>query len=221
MKTRSRSRYLPAKLLLSMAFAASLSAPLSFAAGINTIAYDKSGAEMADVIVYATPIGGSLPAPAKMEAATIAQQGMQFTPYVTAVRAGTEIKFPNNDKIEHHVKSFSTAKAFEIKVYDKGTPPPVLFDKPGVVVVYCLLHGWMRAYVMVLDTPYFSKSAPTGLASIDNLPEGSYELKAWHPDMGTVKLPLVQTVKAGDSTAAPIKLQFDFIPKKRKEAAKS
>ncbi|MBC7499877.1 MAG: methylamine utilization protein [Herminiimonas sp.] len=199
-----------------------LSAALSpsFAASINAVAVDKSGAEMADVIIYATPLAGTVPPPVKAEAAVISQQGLQFSPYVTALRVGTEIKFPNNDKIEHHVKSFSAAKEFEIKIYERGTPPPVLFDKPGVVVVYCLLHGWMRAYVMVLDTPYFAKSGVAGAASIDNLPEGSYELKAWHPDMGIIKLPLVQTVKAGDKSAPPVKFAFDFIPKKRKDAAK-
>ena len=116
------------------------------------------------------------------------------------------------------MKSFSPAKQFEIKIYESGTPPPVVFDKPGVVVIYCLLHEWMRAYVYVTDTPYFAKSDLTGTASINGLKEGMYEIRAWHPDMGSIKPPLMQTIKVGDKGVTPATFVFDFLPKKRKPA---
>ena len=141
---------------------------------------------------------------------------MQFSPYVTAIHTGSQVKFPNYDKMEHHVKSFSAAKEFEIKTYERGVvPPPVIFDKPGIVIVYCLLHNWMRAYVLVLDTPYFVKTDQSGTAMLDKLPEGNYEVKAWHPNMGSIKPPLSQTVKVSDQSA-PVKWQFDFVPAPRK-----
>lgn len=188
------------------------------AGSIVVTASDKAGAMMGNVVIYATPVGGTALPAAAPESATIAQQGMQFVPYVTAVRTGTSIKFPNYDKMEHHVKSFSRAREFEYKIYEKGTPPPVVFDKPGVVIVYCMLHEWMRAYVMVLDTPYFSKTLETGVTTIDGLPDGSYEVRAWHPDMGTIKPPLKQTVKISDGEAQRLAFTFDFIPRKRKVA---
>ena len=132
------------------------------------------------------------------------------------MRKGTSIRFPNYDKLEHHVKSFSPAKEFEIKIYESGTPPPVVFDKTGVVVIYCLLHEWMRAYVLIVDTPYFSKTDATGAASLNGLKEGTYEIRAWHPDMGTVKPPLLQTIKVSEKGMGPIQFAFDFLPRKRK-----
>ncbi|CAN5811739.1 methylamine utilization protein [soil metagenome] len=189
-----------------------------FAASLNAVALDKAGAPMADVVVYATPIGMPLPAPGKTDSAVISQSDMQFSPYVTAIRVGTQVKFPNYDKMEHHVKSFSPAKEFEIKTYEKGvTPPPVLFDKPGIIVVYCLLHNWMRAYVLAVETPYFAKTDASGLLKIDNLPDGNYEVKAWHPNMGSIKPALTQTVSVNPQTAA-LKFNFDFIPLARKPA---
>ena len=190
----------------------------TWAGSVIVTASDKAGTMMDNVVIYATPVGG-MPFPtAAPETATIAQQGMQFVPYVTAVRTGTSIKFPNYDKMEHHVKSFSRAKEFEYKIYEKGTPPPVVFDKPGVVIVYCMLHEWMRAYVMVLDTPYFSKTPDTGIATIGGLPDGNYEVRAWHPDMGTIKPPLLQTVKISGVEEQHLTFNFNFIPRKRKEA---
>jgi hypothetical protein len=62
-------------------------------------------------------------------------------------------------------------------VYKQGTPDPVTFDKPGPVTIHCLLHDWMRAYVYVVDTPWYVVTDRTGLASID-VPDGSYEVVA-------------------------------------------
>lgn len=192
---------------------------VAHAATVTATIVDKANAPMADVVIYATPIGttGS-PALTNPDPVTISQEGMQFSPYVTPIRVGTAIRFPNYDRLEHHVKSFSPAKQFEIKIYESGTPPPVVFDKPGVVVIYCLLHEWMRAYVYVTDTPYFAKSDLTGTASINGLKEGMYEIRAWHPDMGSIKPPLMQTIKVGDKGVTPATFVFDFLPKKRKPA---
>ncbi|MES2038503.1 MAG: methylamine utilization protein [Pseudomonadota bacterium] len=204
------------RLLLTLAMALAASSPmLAHAARLNFQAVDKNGSPMSDVVVYATPVGIPLPASEKTEA-TISQNDMQFSPYVTAIRTGSQVKFPNYDKMEHHVKSFSAVKEFEIKTYERGVvPPPVIFDKPGIVIVYCLLHNWMRAYVLVLDTPYFVKTDQSGNATLDKLPDGNYEIKAWHPNMGSIKPALSQTIKVNDQSA-PIKWQFDFVPVPRK-----
>lgn len=202
--------------LFALAMTLAVSSPMqAHAAKLNFQAVDKNGNAMSDVVVYATPIGMPLPPSEKTEA-TISQNDMQFSPYVTAIHTGSQVKFPNYDKMEHHVKSFSAANEFEIKTYERGVvPPPVIFNKPGIVIVYCLLHNWMRAYVLVLDTPYFVKTDQSGTAMLDKLPEGNYEVKAWHPNMGSIKPPLSQTVKVSDQSA-PVKWQFDFVPAPRK-----
>ena len=211
------ARLRPLLLLLTGALAMSAEA-----ASVTINATDKSGALMPNVVVFATPVGTALPPVQRApEPATIAQEELQFKPYVTVVRTGSAIKFPNNDRIEHHVKSFSQVKEFEYKVYDKGTPPPVIFDKPGVVVVYCLLHDWMRAYVLVVDTPYFARGNAAGTASLDGLPDGTYDIKVWHPDLGAIKPPLTQTVKITGNGNQTVAVNFDFLPKKLKPAKQS
>lgn len=215
---KSMVRSLAAKILLIASSLTALAMP-AHAGAINVKAIDKSGEAMADVVIYATPVGAAAGAAGHTEGAVIAQDHLQFTPYVTAVRVGTEIKFPNYDKVEHHVKSFSAVKEFEIKPYEKTVPPPILFDKPGIVIIYCLIHEWMRAYVMVVDTPYFAKSDASGMVALNGLPAGSYEIRAWHPDMGSIKPPLKQLLKVDDQGAQQIKFDFDFVPKKRKAAS--
>lgn len=82
------------------------------------------------------------------------------------VYVGTRVTFPNRDNIRHHVYSFSSAKKFELPLYI-GTPAaPVVFDKPGVVALGCNIHDWMLAYIYVLTTPHFAKTAADGKARL-------------------------------------------------------
>ena len=114
---------------------------------------------------------------------TIVQRGRVFHPFVTVVEKGTEILFPNEDPMLHHVYSFSPAKRFEIKLY-RGLPAtPILFDKPGVVALGCNVHDWMLAYVLVVDTPVFAKSGNDGVARLRSLAPGRHELMVWYPGM--------------------------------------
>lgn len=144
---------------------------------------DDKGRPVKDAVVYAKTKGGVPPAPAGGENAVIDQVDKEFVPYVTVVRAGTAVSFPNRDRIRHHVYSFSRPKTFEIPLY-KGVPSkPVLFDKPGVVVLGCNIHDWMSAYVYVLETPFHAVTGADGKARIGGLPAGDYYLEAWHPRM--------------------------------------
>lgn len=143
---------------------------------------DQDGQPVADAVITVSVASGSKAAPAA-GTALIDQIDKEFVPHVIAVQAGMDVNFPNKDDIRHHVYSFSDAKTFELPLYE-GTPAkPVHFDKPGVVVLGCNIHDWMRGYIFVSDTPYFAKSATEGRAIIRNLPAGSYTITIWHPRM--------------------------------------
>ena len=116
-----------------------------------------------------------------LAALEMAQQKKQFVPEVLVVPVGSEVRFPNHDTVRHHVYSFSPAKKFELKLYT-GTPAnPVLFDRPGVVVLGCNIHDQMVGWILVVDTPYYAQTlAATGKAQIDDVPAGSYRLRTWH-----------------------------------------
>ena len=168
-------RYLCAALL-------SATATLSQAAALSSIVTDTEGKPAEDAVVSLVPTAPGTPAPsAEQPRAVMDQQGKQFIPYVLPVRVGTKVFFPNRDNIKHHVYSFSRAKRFELKLYSSGTAEPVIFDKPGVVVLGCNIHDWMLAYIYVVETPYFAKTDAQGRLTITNVPPGEYRATAWHP----------------------------------------
>jgi plastocyanin len=151
---------------------------------------DMAGTPLADAAVYAEPLSGQA-APKSLHMVEIEQKKRKFLPLVTVIQTGTEISFPNNDTVKHHVYSFSPAKTFDLPLYSGKTAAPQLFDKSGTVVLGCNIHDQMIAYVEVVNTPYFAKTDAAGMAKLENLPSGKYALKAWHFRLP----PLAQTVE--------------------------
>ncbi|SEK05586.1 methylamine utilization protein [Paraburkholderia diazotrophica] len=195
-KHRKRALLATAVLALGCHFASASAASLQ----ISVI--DQTGAPVRDAVVYATPVSGKLPA-AKPAAAIIDQIKRKFVPMVSVVQTGTAITFPNKDNFEHDVYSFSPAKKFELHLYHGVPANPVVFDKPGVVVMGCNIHDSMVAYLLVVDTPWFAKTDASGHATIDNLPADSYRLTAWHYRLvDTHALPAQTTAVSADTKAS-------------------
>lgn len=111
----------------------------------------------------------------------VLQEGMQFRPALLPVQVGTPVKFPNGDDFYHNVFSYSKTKRFDLGRYRKtDRPPPVeVFDKPGVVKLYCEIHQHMRGTILVLDTPYFTRTQTNGVYQLAGLPSGQFTLKAF------------------------------------------
>jgi plastocyanin len=152
-----------------------------FAASIDIDVRDMHGNALVDAAVYVESLAGA--SPTRSKTAEIEQKNRKFMPLMTVIQVGSEIAFPNNDTVRHHVYSFSPAKPFELKLYS-GTPgSTVLFDKPGTVVIGCNIHDRMVAYIQIVNTPYFGKTNDSGKVRIADLPIGKYKLKAWHPQV--------------------------------------
>jgi plastocyanin len=152
---------------------------------------DVKGGAVHDAVVYAVPRGRK-PPPSKGRA-VLDQKNRMFVPHVLPIQTGTGVTFPNSDNVQHQVYSFSPAKRFQLPLY-AGTPAtPVVFDKPGVVVVGCNIHDQMSAYLVVVDTPYFSLTAG-GRAALPGLPEGTYDVRVWYEGMRNESPPQAVTV---------------------------
>ncbi|PCK31611.1 methylamine utilization protein [Pseudoalteromonas piscicida] len=109
------------------------------------------------------------------------QKDKSFVPHILIVQAGAQVSFPNLDPILHHVYSFSSTKAFELKLY-RDDPKQVLFDQPGIVELGCNIHDWMLGYIVVVDSPLFAVTDKNGKANIDlgATQVGELQLHVWH-----------------------------------------
>jgi hypothetical protein len=72
------------------------------------------------------------------------------------------------------------------------------FDAPGVVPLLCNVHPEMSAFVVVAPTPYFAQTDADGSYKIASVPDGEYNVTAWHEGMKAQSKPVKI---AGDATA--------------------
>src|SRR6266540_1632937 len=62
----------------------------------------------------------NLPAARPAGRVVLDQRNLAFSPRVLAVRVGTTIDFPNNDRVFHNVFSFRDGKRFDLGLYPIG-----------------------------------------------------------------------------------------------------
>jgi plastocyanin len=109
----------------------------------------------------------------------ISQRNLTFAPHVLAVRVGTTVELPNDDRVFHNVFSFHDGKSFDLGVYPVGTSRRVTFDRAGLSRIFCNIHPGMAAYVLAVDSPFFGVSDAQGRFSIPAVPPGVYTYHAW------------------------------------------
>jgi plastocyanin len=113
----------------------------------------------------------------------LAQKDQSFAPRVLPVAVGTAVDFPNLDPIYHNVFSLSPIKRFDLGKYPRGQFKTVVFNRAGLVNVFCDIHSDMEAFVLVLPHHAFTQPAADGSFALPELTAGHYTVHVWHPDL--------------------------------------
>ena len=180
------------------------------AAEVDVVVRDAKGAAVPDAVISLHALEATDAAPLTGGPVEIVQRDQEYAPLVTVVRVGTEVVFPNQDDIQHHIYSLSKAKRFEKPLYAPGAHESVVFDQPGVVTLGCNIHDWMIAYIVVLPTPHFAKTDAGGAARL-SVPPGRYRVEVWHP-----RLPAQETRElALADGATPLSYTLKLKPDRR------
>jgi plastocyanin len=160
------------------------------------------GNAMANVMVRVkSKVPGTFAAPA--QAAVIDQDGCQYHPHVLGVMVGQTLKLKNSDGLLHNVHALPKVNTpFNMAMPANRTEADTKFGKEeGMFLIKCDVHPWMSAYVGVFANPFFAVSGKDGKFSIGGLPDGTYEVEAWHEKLG---------VKTGTVTVAGKSATLDF-----------
>ena len=140
-----------------------------------------------NVFVYVKDGLGSYGFPIPSEPVVLDQDKCRYTPRVLGVRVGQALQIKNSDPLLHNVRSNAVIN----QAFNKSTPiegmsfEHTFATKEVMVPFKCDVHGWMSAYVGVLDHPYFGTTAADGKVVLANLPPGTYTIEAWHEALGT------------------------------------
>ncbi|MES2669724.1 MAG: hypothetical protein V4673_04800 [Pseudomonadota bacterium] len=135
--------------------------------------------EVAEGLVYFLPKAGN-PKP-KPGFFTVRTHSKGFSPSLLVVPAGSTIAFPNRDTVLHNVFSRTPGATFDLGNYGPGQSRQQVFAKPGLITVNCNVHYTMRAMVVVMATPYYTRPDKNGRFELAGLPSGPGTLVYWHP----------------------------------------
>lgn len=149
----------------------------------NSRAAAKQAGDLSNIVVWLTPVAPGSAAGASSagrSAPQIAQLNKSFDPHVLVIQVGTPVQFPNKDPFLHNVFSLFDGKRFDLGFYEAGSSKTVHFDRPGVSFLFCNIHPEMSGAVIAVDTPYFGTTDRSGRVSINNVPDGRYQLNVWY-----------------------------------------
>jgi plastocyanin len=101
------------------------------------------------------------------ESVKIDQQNCRYHPHVFGLRVGQVLEIVNSDSTLHNIHATPKGNAeFNTGQPIQGMKTNHTFTQKEVMVPFkCDVHGWMNAYVGVLDHPYFAVSDETASSS--------------------------------------------------------
>jgi len=169
---------------------------------------ERTGTRIGGAVVWLTDIrsGKALPLERRFE---LANEDCVLNPRIQAVFAPATLNVASED-VALHRNRFINVGTGEVEAVapfnDNGEVVPFdkLLDKTEQLEVTCEIHPWAKAWILVFDHPYFATTAKTGTFAIDDIPPGTYHVKAWHPLLGVAEQSV--TIAAGQPATIGMKL---------------
>jgi plastocyanin len=135
--------------------------------------------DFSGVAVWLTPLNGRLLSISHKHAQML-QKDKRFIPHVLAISTGTTVDFPNLDPIFHNAFSNFDGQLFDVALYPPGSSRSVLFDRAGIVRVFCNIHPSMSAIIVVANSNHIVTTENDGSFRFANVEPGDYRIHFFH-----------------------------------------
>jgi len=165
------------------------------------------GGAVKDSVVFLRDVAAGKPWPKMSGGArpVLDQKDCKFKPHVQVARRG-KIDIVNSDPVLHNTHGYYGKRtAFNVALPIQGGKVTKILKSPGDVRVDCDAHGWMLAWIYVVDNPYFAQTGEDGMFSIADVPPGEYTLAVWQEELGLTEMPIV--VAANETTEVSVELK--------------
>jgi carboxypeptidase family protein len=138
----------------------------------------------------------------------------RFAPHVLVAEVGQTLDIHNSDPIIHNAH----ARVGTETLFNYTLGPDTLIRRPltrsGLISFTCdIRHTWMSAYVSVAEHPFQAVTDAYGEYQIDDLPPGTYRLRVWHEELGTLEQPVA--IEAGGVASVDFKYPVPVTPEAR------
>jgi hypothetical protein len=145
--------------------------------------------------------------PVPATSVSLNQEGCRYVPRVLGVQVGQPLIIRNSDPLLHNVRAGGKEnQPFNLGQPVEGVTVTRTFTAREVMVpVRCDVHGWMNAYIGVLDHPFHAVTDQSGRFSLPGVPPGTYTITAWHEKLGTRE----QQVTVGERDVTNVEFTFE------------
>ena len=172
----------------------------------ETFTVGADGTSVANVFVYVKNGLGNYIYDAPSPMVQIDQKNCRYHPHVFGIRVGQTLEILNSDPTLHNIHALPKDNSeFNTGQPIQGMKTTHKFTKKEVMVPFrCDVHGWMNAFIGVLDHPYFTVTKEDGKFELSTLPPGTYTVEAWHEKLGAT----TQSVTIGPNETKEITFTF-------------
>src|SRR5215469_2245526 len=155
-----------------------------------------------NAFVYVKSSSVNLKAAPPRNSVDLTQQGCLYEPHVLGIMVGQPLQVQTIDPTAHNIHVVPSANREWNVTQEPGSPSVIRkFTRAEIMIpVHCNEHPWMKAYIGVVDNPYFAVTGKDGSFALKGLPAGKYTIAVWTATFGTQEREV--TVAADESLTA-------------------
>jgi plastocyanin len=172
-------------------------------ASIQSVTVDAPTGGLKDAVV--TIDAGTQPgeAPLRTSPRALLNTRCAFSPHVMAIQTGVPLEIHNLDPVPHNTHITNEARTFiNVALVINARPVVKKMVKPGLYLVQCNAHKFMRGYLVSSEHPYFGVTDGRGSTKIQNVPAGEHDISVWHEQLGQLRAHV--TVPTNGSTTVTV-----------------
>ena len=177
-----------------------------FAAGITVEVVDVNNKAVAGLVVYLEPLENQYLQSTQVKPLIIYQSDKAFSPYVSVISKGAIATFSNKDDITHHIYSVASKNRFSFRIKSGSSNQTEPLSVTGKILMGCNIHDWMSGYLMIVDTPLYSKTNPYGETTLEIPVLGRYNLVVWHPQLSEKNQSISREITVTDGKHYQVRL---------------
>ena len=162
----------------------------------------KNGA-LRDVVVYLDKVKAGKKFE-KIEA-KIDQKDCEFLPFLSVMTNNTDLEAMNSDEVLHNVHAYEMIGRAKKTIMNESQPRKGFVSTKKIklrrgtgIKIECDSHDYMHAFMFIAKNPYYAVVAEDGSYTINDIPAGKYQIKAWHGTLAEQKNKVI--VKSGESS---------------------
>lgn len=162
----------------------------------------NSNGTLPNAFVYIEHGSVNLAGPAPRNSVDFTQSGCMYEPHVLGIMVGQPLQVLTLDPTTHNIHVVAKVNREWNVTQQPGSPSVIRkFSHSEIMIpVHCNEHPWMKAYIGVVNNPFYAVTGSDGSFVLKNVPPGEYTLAVWTATFGTQEQKVV--VRPGETATA-------------------